>query len=121
MQAAAEAASPSGLLGWLENLLAGDRRGSLRLQGVTGTLGIDGAFSPIQDLSRTGVCITGYAGILRPGDQFRFDLVLEEGKLALRLPGLWRWSALAEIVEIRRFRRLHQLSGMQIHARCLAQ
>lgn len=97
MQAAAEAASPSGLLGWLENLLAGDRRGSLRLQGVTGTLGIDGAFSPIQDLSRTGVCITGYAGILRPGDQFRFDLVLEEGKLALRLSGrgavAWRRGA----------------------------
>lgn len=87
MRAAAEAASPSGLLGWLENLLAGDRRGSLRLQGVSGTLGIEGSFNPIQDLSRTGVCIAGYSGILRPGDQFRFELALQEGPLSLRLSG----------------------------------
>jgi hypothetical protein len=93
MQAAAEAASPSGLLDWLENLLAGDRRGSLRLQGVKGTLGIEGSFNPIQDLSRTGVCITGYVGILRPGDAFSFELALEEAPLSLRLsgPGLVAW------------------------------
>lgn len=90
MQAAAEAASPSGLLDWLENLLAADRRGSLRLQGVRGTLGIEGAFNPIQDLSRTGVCITGYSGILRRGDEFPFDLVLEEGSVSLRLSGRGR-------------------------------